>query len=95
MQQALEDKYPSRHSFAGADGIPFSETIQCIEDTVESWKALCQRLALFDVNLKRKSIPMPLLMKAGLSTPLAFQQREARAICKAWRSTSNRKEIMQ
>ena len=53
MQNEAESRYSTRHSFIGTDGIPFTDTITCITDTVNSWRALKKRLDYFDPNIAK------------------------------------------
>ena len=46
MQQEAETRNPSRSSFKGPDGMPFSGTIKCLESTVESWEVVQKRCEL-------------------------------------------------
>lgn len=54
MQEALSSTYEGRESFLGEFGIPWSSTIQCVLDTVESWEALVRRLEEIDPALPDK-----------------------------------------
>ena len=47
MQQSLEKKYPTRHSFAGADGVPFTEIIECIDESLKSWDSFASKAESF------------------------------------------------
>ena len=51
MEKEKEALFPSRNSFIGADGIPFTATLKCLISTVESWKALERRLNFLSENL--------------------------------------------
>ena len=44
MQQEVEDRSPKRSSFRGADGMPATGTIKCLQSTVHSWEVLKERL---------------------------------------------------
>ena len=57
MQDAKEDLYPTRKTFVHADGMPWSKTIKCLVDTVDSWKALLKRLEFLEPNLPSKVDP--------------------------------------
>ena len=46
MQQQAEDRNPGRSSFKGADGMPFTDTIGCVESTVKSWETVEKRVEL-------------------------------------------------
>ena len=43
MQSQAEERTPGRKSFRGADGMPWTETIQCVLSTIESWRTLIER----------------------------------------------------
>lgn len=43
MQLEAEHKNPGRSSFHGADGMPFTGTIESLESTVQSWEVLQKR----------------------------------------------------
>ena len=57
MQDSKEDLYPTRKTFVHADGMPWSKTIKCLVDSVDSWKSLVKRLEFFDPNLPSKFDP--------------------------------------
>ena len=46
MQKERVSISPSRNTFIGCDGIPWSKTISCLERTVESWKVLKARMEI-------------------------------------------------
>ena len=58
MQRSAEDRFKSRKLFMGPEGMPFSESIKCLAESVESWKACVKRLDLIDPNLSDR-IPIP------------------------------------
>ena len=43
MQTQARERTPGRSSFQGADGMPFTDTIKCLQSTTESWSALIER----------------------------------------------------
>ena len=44
MQQEVKDRSPGRRSFRGADGMPATGTIKCLQSTVDDWEVLKERL---------------------------------------------------
>ena len=44
MQREAEERNPGRSSFRGADGMPYSDTIHCLESTVDSWEIVQKRV---------------------------------------------------
>ena len=44
MQQEVKDRSPGQHSFRGADGMPATGTIKCLQSTVDDWEVLKERL---------------------------------------------------
>ena len=48
LQQEAVERDPGRSSFKGADGMPFSDTIHCLESTIDSWKTLEKRVELME-----------------------------------------------
>jgi hypothetical protein len=53
MQTSLDAKY-SRSTFQGDFGSPWTQTMDCLIETVESWAALVRRLDFFDPSLADK-----------------------------------------
>ena len=51
IQSSLNAKYSTRSSFQGDFGTPWSQTVNCLVDTVASWSALVRRLDFFDPQL--------------------------------------------
>ena len=43
MQVETESRTPGRTSFRGDDGMPYSETIECVKYTINSWETLINR----------------------------------------------------
>lgn len=43
MQSEAKRRTPGRNSLRGADGMPYTETIQCVKKTVQSWSILSRR----------------------------------------------------
>ena len=54
IQTSLSSTYETRESFLGDFGTPWSSTMKCVLDTVESWKALVRRLEIIDESLPDK-----------------------------------------
>ena len=44
MQEECEKRFPGRSTFMGPDGMPWSKTIECVVDTIKSWKVLSARV---------------------------------------------------
>ena len=53
MQADAEERFSYRYSFIGTDGIPYTETIECISDTLQGWCDLKKRLDFFDPNIAK------------------------------------------
>ena len=51
MQQECKEKFPSKTSFLGKHGINWTETVNCIHDTVDSLKGMIKRLSGFDDSI--------------------------------------------
>ena len=45
-------RFPTLNTFNVHHGSAATDTIHCLQDTIESWKALCSRLDFFDGSLK-------------------------------------------
>ena len=57
MQEECEEKFPSKRSFSGKHGTIWTETVNCIQDTVNNWKAVIKGLSTFDDSIIDKVDP--------------------------------------
>ena len=57
MQSEKEELHPTRKTFYGRDGMPFSGTISCVSESIEAWKAVCNRLECLEEGLSLKCSP--------------------------------------
>ena len=48
MQTEAKERTPGRSSFHGPDGMPFTDTIRCLQSTIESWNILIDRVERLD-----------------------------------------------
>ena len=44
MQEECEERFIGRSTFMGPEGLPWSKTIQCVINTIKSWKVLLARV---------------------------------------------------
>ena len=51
MQEEQEKNYPSRKSFMGPNGVIFTDTVKCFQETVDSWRANINWLDHFNPTL--------------------------------------------
>ena len=76
MQVQREDIFPSRTSFQGNDGIPFTQTIDCIAKSIEAWESVCLRLdTLSESNLSDMINPHALTNEALVERSFGFTMK--------------------
>ena len=54
MQAKAEERTPGRKSFRGLDGMPFTETVECISDTIKSWQTIIKRCEMLEESSSSK-----------------------------------------
>lgn len=75
MQQSKEDLFPSRKSFSGVDGMPFTATIDCLVSTIESWKALFRRVKFLDPMILEQIDTHAIMNESWVEHSFGFSQK--------------------
>ena len=72
IQQERKERFPTLNSFQGVHGPVFTSTTNCIEVTIDSWKAIINRLTHFDPNLVEKVNPHSVTSEAPMEHSFGF-----------------------
>ena len=76
MQKEAEDRNPGRSSFMGADGMPFTDTIVCLESTVESWETVETRVELCEKGSSSRIDPPSVTSEKNVEHGFGFTTKK-------------------
>jgi hypothetical protein len=79
MQEECEEQFPSRRSFLGKHGTIWTETVNCIHETVASWKGVIKRLSTFDDSIIDKIDPHVITNEKQLENSFGFTVTQAQS----------------
>ena len=74
-----KERFPTLNSFNVNHGSVATETIQCLQDTIESWQSLCSRLDFFDESLKDKVVPFTITNESLIERSFGFTVKKGQS----------------
>ena len=72
MQTEMKETFTTRSCFGGAEGNVYTQTVKCLNDTIENWELLVQRLESLDPLLVSKIRPRAVVNESVIEHSFGF-----------------------